>query len=60
MQGKGSIPYVVVLDSDGNIRYRHTGYRPGDEKELEKIVLELFDEAGVDLSEEDTIEESTG
>ncbi len=46
MQGKGSVPYVVVLDSEGYIRYRHTGYRPGDEKELEKVVLELMDEAG--------------
>lgn len=44
LQGKGSIPYVVVLDSAGYIRYQHTGYRPGDEKELEKVVTELMAE----------------
>jgi len=59
MQGKGTIPYVVILDAQGNIRYRHTGYRPGDENELEKIVLELLGEAGAD-AEEAAPEESTG
>jgi peroxiredoxin len=54
LQGKGSVPYVVVLDSQGYIRYRHTGYRPGDEKELEKAVLELLDESVAnDPSEEE-------
>jgi peroxiredoxin len=45
LQGKGSVPYVVVLDAEGRIRYRHTGYRPGDEKELEEVVLGLLDAA---------------
>ena len=42
LQGKGAMPYTVVIDADGNIRYRHTGYRPGDENELEKVVVELM------------------
>jgi hypothetical protein len=33
-----------VLDADGFIRYQHSGYRPGDEKELERVVLELMAE----------------
>jgi thiol-disulfide isomerase/thioredoxin len=41
LQGKGTIPYVVAIDKDGNIRYRHTGYRPGDELELERVAAEL-------------------
>jgi hypothetical protein len=41
LQGKGTIPYVVGIDKDGNIRYRHTGYRPGDENELERVAAEL-------------------
>lgn len=45
LQGKGSIPYVVVLDAEGNIRYQHTGYRPGDENELERVVAELLGDA---------------
>ncbi len=44
LQGKGSIPYVVVIDSEGYMRYQHTGYRPGDEKELERIVVDLLAE----------------
>ncbi|MCA9753310.1 MAG: TlpA family protein disulfide reductase [Gemmatimonadetes bacterium] len=50
-QGKGSIPYVVILDSEGFIRYQHTGYRPGDEKELEHEVVKLLREAGVELED---------
>ena len=42
LQGKGSVPYVAVLDAEGFIRYQHTGYRPGDEKELERVVVELL------------------
>lgn len=45
LQGKGSIPYVVVLDAEGAIRYQHTGYRPGDENELERVVAELLGDA---------------
>jgi peroxiredoxin len=45
LQGKGTIPYLVVIDSEGFIRYHHTGYRPGDEKELEKVVVELLAES---------------
>jgi len=54
LQGKGSVPYVVVLDAEGRIRYRHTGYRPGDETELEKVVVGLLEEAeGADPAETD-------
>jgi peroxiredoxin len=42
LQGKGSCPYVVVLDAQGFFRWQHTGYRPGDEKELERVVVELL------------------
>ncbi len=42
LQGKGTMPYVVIIDQDGNIRYRHTGYRPGDENEIERVVEELL------------------
>jgi len=44
LQGKGTVPYVVVLDAEGNLRYHHTGYRPGDEKELREVVEELLAE----------------
>jgi peroxiredoxin len=42
LQGRGSIPYVVVLDREGTIHYQHTGYRPGDEKKLEDLVVQLL------------------
>jgi peroxiredoxin len=59
LQGKGTIPYSVILDAEGHFRYRHTGYRPGDEKELEKIVLELFDEAAPAKESSGEVEEAT-
>ncbi|MFN8177260.1 MAG: TlpA disulfide reductase family protein [bacterium] len=46
LQGKGSIPYVVVLDSQGFMRFQHTGYVPGNEKEIERVVVELLGGAG--------------
>ena len=50
----------VVLDAEGNIRYRHTGYRPGDEKELEKVVVELLGEGGADPADEAGLEHVVG
>ena len=32
------IPYTVLLDRQGKIIYTHSGYLPGIEKELEKII----------------------
>ena len=30
-----SVPFTILLDADGNVVYKHTGYVPGDEDELE-------------------------
>lgn len=46
LQGRGSIPYVVVLDGEGTVQYQHTGYRPGDEKKLEQVVVDLLGAEG--------------
>ena len=35
------IPVTIVADKDGNIVYSRTGYLPGDEKEIRKIVEEM-------------------
>jgi len=35
------IPFTVIVDKDGNIVYTHTGYSPGDEKEIFKKITEL-------------------
>jgi len=43
---QGIIPYTVVIDHKGNIRYVHEGYEPGDEKVLEKEIQELLKQAG--------------
>ena len=32
--GVQSIPYILVFDGDGNLVYKHTGYRDGDENAL--------------------------
>ena len=37
-----SIPYTILVNTDGKILYRHSGYVPGDEKILrEKIQMAL-------------------
>jgi cytochrome c biogenesis protein CcmG/thiol:disulfide interchange protein DsbE len=43
LQGR-EVPYVVVIDAEGSFRYRHSKYRPGDEKKLEEIVVALLGE----------------
>ena len=37
-----TLPYTVVVDRQGNVAKVHTGYNPGDEKELAKLVDELL------------------
>jgi peroxiredoxin len=37
-----TLPYTVVVDRDGNVAHRATGYNPGDEAELEKLLLPLL------------------
>ncbi|MBR4388538.1 MAG: TlpA family protein disulfide reductase [Prevotella sp.] len=36
------IPYVLVIDGEGNIVYKHNGYTDGDEEELIEKVRELI------------------
>ena len=36
------MPFVIIVDSLGEIKSRHVGYNPGDEKELEKEILHLL------------------
>lgn len=36
------MPFVIIADSTGEIKSRHVGYNPGDEKELEKEILHLL------------------
>ena len=40
--GAKVMPFVIIADSTGEIKYRHVGYNPGDEKELEKEILHLL------------------
>jgi peroxiredoxin len=35
-------PTTFVLDSSGNVKYRHIGYTPGSEKELKEEIEELL------------------
>ena len=37
-----SIPYVCIIDTSGELYYSHIGYKPGDEKELRKKILEVL------------------
>ena len=37
------IPLSVLIDSNGEIKYHHIGYKPGDEKILEEEIAKLLD-----------------
>jgi peroxiredoxin len=37
-----SLPTLFLIDQQGNIQKTHVGYRPGDEKQLEKEIQELL------------------
>ena len=39
-----AMPTTVVVDRDGNMRFLHKGYKPGDEKQYRKMVKELIRE----------------
>jgi len=39
-----AMPSSIFIDRDGNIRYFHAGYLPGDEKEYEKFIKNLVRE----------------
>ena len=36
------MPFVIISNSKGKIINRHVGYNPGDEKKLEKEIVELI------------------
>lgn len=37
-----AMPSTVVVDRDGNVRYVHRGYKPGDEEKYVQVVKELI------------------
>ena len=39
-----AMPTTVVVDRDGNMRFLHKGYKPGDEKEYRNMVKKLIRE----------------
>ncbi len=39
-----AMPTTVVIDRDGNMRFLHQGYKPGDEKKYKRMVKKLIRE----------------
>jgi len=37
----GELPYILVIDKKGIVKYVHSGYKPGDEKTINNEVLKL-------------------
>lgn len=35
-------PYTMIVSAEGEVLYQHSGYKPGDEKELKKTLAELL------------------
>jgi len=52
-----AVPHLVLLDGENRMVYRHTGYKPGDEKELEVKIAELIGEGVEAVSEKPDGEE---
>lgn len=44
--GVDAMPSTVLVDCDGNARFLHRGYKPGDEKQYKKLVKKLLKECG--------------
>jgi len=38
-----SIPFSILYDKTGNAVYKHTGYLPGDEFEIEKEIVKALE-----------------
>ena len=49
--GGSVMPLVVLVNMDGTIDKRHTGYSPGDEVGLEKEIVEMITANGLELPE---------
>lgn len=39
-----NVPHTIIINKDGNIVYSHSGYKPGDEKKVIKILIDLLNE----------------
>ncbi|MCK5666360.1 MAG: TlpA family protein disulfide reductase [Thiotrichaceae bacterium] len=39
-----AMPTTVMIDRNGNMRYLHQGYKPGDEKKYKKMIKKLIRE----------------
>jgi len=48
-----NVPYTVVVNSEGEISYRHSGYADGDEYELEEHLESLVSETDKDETEKE-------
>ncbi len=52
--GGTEIPLTVLIDSEGEIVFKHLGYKPGDEKKVEEEILKVLSkEPETDDSETD-------
>lgn len=46
-----AMPFTVLVDSSGEIVYKHTGYVPGDEKVLEEKIRTLVQDGVIESSD---------
>jgi len=55
-----TMPYTVVIDREFNVAKVHTGYNPGDEKELRELVETLLAAGEAEKVEEEAASEVPG
>ena len=52
-----NIPRTLIIDQDGTIIYDHTGYKRGDEKHYEEVIVKWLEEQEINKPDEDTSEQ---
>ena len=48
-----NIPRTLIIDQDGTILYDHTGYKRGDEKHYEEVIVKWLEEQETNEQDED-------
>ena len=55
-----AVPSIYVITRDGKIHFTHSGYMPGDEKKLEKVLAPLFQKEDKESEEKKGTENKEG
>ena len=52
-----ALPFSILVSPDGKILWEHSGYIPGDEKEMEAVIIDILDIVKIDPSDSTKVEQ---